>query len=466
LRKTKILVTLGPSSSKENVILRLIREGVDGFRLNFSHGTHEEKRKIIQIIRKFEEKFKQGIPIIGDLQGPVIRIGEIDDLCVRRGDTVYLIYGKKGDSENKKIPIPNEDAFAMIDENDLILIESGRIIIRADEIIGDEIRGTVLLDGVIKSEKTFAIKGKDIPLPTLSEKDIEDVKFCVENDLDYIGLSFVRDPTDVVGLRELLEEFGKPEIKIISKIETKQAVENIRGILKRSDAILVARGDLAIYYDLERIPEIQQYLIKESRAHGKPSIVATQLLESMTTNPMPTRSEVVDVMNAVKEGVDSLLLTGETAIGKYPIESVIWLGKIIQEAEETQQIMQVEPVDEAVYDKFAHGVTQMADTLNAKIAAYTRSGTTAYRLARYRPRCDVYAFTPLEKIARQLRMVWGVSPFLIDELEPHEAFSRIIEVLKKKKEVTFGDIVILTTGMAVGTTDTIRIEKVGVKRKV
>ncbi|MGQ4834319.1 MAG: pyruvate kinase [Candidatus Asgardarchaeia archaeon] len=462
MRKTKILATIGPATFKETVLNRIIREGVDVVRINFSHGTHEEKLNIIKMVRKIEKKVKRLIPIVGDLQGPVVRLGDINDLPVRRGNIVYLVPKKKGNADNKEIPIPNEDLYAMIEENDLVLIESGRIIIRADEIMDDKIKGTVLLDGVIKSEKTVAIKGKDIPLPTLSDKDIEDVKFCVENDVDFIGLSFVRSPRDVIGLRELLEDLGHSNTKIISKIETRQAVDHLRAIIKRSDAIMIARGDLAIYYDLEKIPKIQQYIVKESRAHGKPVILATQLLESMTENPMPTRSEVVDVVNAVKEGVDALMLAGETAVGKYPIESVSWLDKIIREAEK-MHILPIEHKEEDLYDRFAQGIVQMADSLNAKIAAYTRSGTTAYRIARYRPQCDVYSFTPILKVARQLQILHGVKAFLFEDIEPNEAFPKIIDFLKHKKEILFGDIVILTAGMTVGTTDTIRIEKIGVK---
>jgi len=461
LRKTKILVTLGPSTFSKNMIWRLIRVGVNGFRLNFSHGTHEEKEKIIRIIREIEEHKKLFIPIVGDLQGPVVRVGKIGDLTVKRGDTVYLINNEKGNAEKKEIPIPNERLYSMIEEGDVVLIESGRVVLNVRNVLDFKIKAEVLVDGVIKSEKTLAIKNKDIPLPTLSEKDVQDVKFAVEKDLDYIGLSFVRTARDIKGLREILNSLGGENIRILSKIETRRGVENLRWIVKESDAILVARGDLAIYYDLEKIPEVQRNIVKTTRELGKPVLIATQLLDSMCENPVPSRSEVVDVVTAIREGVDALLLTGETAIGKYPVESVIWLSRIILEGEKSG-IMEVEPKEEELYDRFAHGIVQLSESLEAKIAAYTRKGTTAYRLARYRPTNSVYAFTPMLKAARQLGLLRGVKAYTIDETDPQKAFPKMIEFLKDKQEITLGDIVILTAGMTAGATDTIRVEKIGV----
>jgi pyruvate kinase len=443
------------------MILRLIRAGVDGFRLNFSHGTHEEKEEIIKIIRDIEGRRKLFIPIVGDLQGPVVRVGEMEDLPVKRGDIVYLINDVKGDIEKKEVPVPNEKLYSMIEDGDVILIESGRVVLQVRNILDVKVKAEVLVDGVIKPEKTLAIKGKDIPLPTLSDKDVEDVKFGVEKGLDYIGLSFVRTARDVKGLREILDSLGGEDVKILSKIETKRGVENLKWIVKESDAILVARGDLAIYYDLERIPEIQRDIVRVSRELGKPVMIGTQLLDSMCENPIPSRSEVVDVVAAIREGVDGLLLTGETAIGKYPVESVLWLNRIIREAEKGK-IMEVEPKEEELYDRFAHGIVQLSESLGAKIVAYTRKGTTAYRLARYRPNSEVYAFTPMLKAARQLGILRGVKAYTIDETDPQSAFPKIIDFLREKQEITLGDIVILTAGMTAGATDIIRVEKIGV----
>ena len=461
MRKTKIYATLGPSTFTREKIIKLLREGVDGFRFNFSHGTHERTAKIVKLIRQIEKERNTLIPLVGDLQGPVVRLGEIDPLPVKRGEEVRVINAEKGLAEKKEVPIPNRKFYDMIDEGDLILIESGRIILQVREIHEKSISAEVVVEGIIKKEKTLAIKDKDIPLPTLSHKDVEDVKFAVENDFEFIGLSFVRDPKDVDSLRELLKDFGGEGIKIISKIETRKGVENINEIAKKSDAILVARGDLAIYYDLSIIPKIQRKIVTATRSLGKPVMVATQLLDSMSINPIPSRSEVVDVMTAVNEGVDALMLAGETAVGKYPVETVAWLTKIINEAEK-DPVLEVEPKEEEIYDKFAHGIVQLSESMNAKIAAYTKRGTTAYRLARYRPKCLVFALTPLTKVARQLKLLWGVRPFTIKELKAEQAFTEVIEYLREQQELGIGDIVILTAGMTAGTTDIIRIEKIGV----
>jgi len=459
MRKAKIIATVGPSSFAENVLLEMVRSGADAFRLNFAHGTYEEKLNDIKIIRSIEKKVKKYIPIIGDLQGPVIRLGVVDAFSVRKGESVKIVNKKVGNAAEKEVPIPDKDLFSMLDDDDFILIESGRIIIHVDKVADNFATGKVLLDGTIKSEKTVAIKGKDIPLPTLNEKDIKDAQFIIKSDFDYIGLSFVRDTRDVKELRDFLTDHGATDIKIISKIETKRAVDSITNIVKESDAILVARGDLAIYYDLEQIPKIQDRIVKTSRALGRPVVIATQLLESMTANPMPTRAEVVDVSNAVWEDVDALMLAGETAIGKYPVECIIWLDKIIREAEHIKRL-QVEPKEETVYDNFAQGIVEMAKQIEAKIIAYTKGGNTGFRLARYRPEKPFYLFTSKERIARQLQLAWGTRAFVIDEHDPEEAFPKIIEHLKKQNELEPGDIVILTAGLSIGATDTIKIEKI------
>jgi len=288
---------------------------------------------------------------------------------------------------------------------------------------------------------------------------LKDADFISKNDFDYIGLSFVRSVEDVRMLREFLEERNASEKKIISKIETRKGVESIYEITKESDAIMVARGDLAIYYELQKIPYVQEKIVEVSRSLGRPVIIATQLLESMINNPMPTRAEVMDVSNAVWEGVDALMVSGETTVGKYPIECVTWLDRIIREAER-MRFLQINPKEETVYDNFVQGIVEMAKELRAKIVAYTREGTTGFRLARYRPEKPFYAFTPNLRVARQLSLLWGARPLLIDEKDPDDAFPKVVDYLKEKGELKKGDIVILTAGMTAGTTDTIKVEKI------
>ncbi|MHA1596028.1 MAG: pyruvate kinase, partial [Candidatus Asgardarchaeia archaeon] len=254
MRKTKIIATVGPSSSSEDVLYGMVKKGVDAFRFNFAHGTYEEKVRCIRIIRKVEELTGKYISVIGDLQGPVIRLGDVKTFPVKKGERVKVVKKDVGNSEEKEVPIPSEELFNILEEGDTLLIESGRMAVKLEKVYEDVAYGTSLLDGSISSRKTVAVKDKDLPLPTLSEKDLKDADFISKNDFDYIGLSFVRSVEDVGRLREFLEERDASEKKIISKIETRKGVESIYEITKESDAIMVARGDLAIYYELQKIP--------------------------------------------------------------------------------------------------------------------------------------------------------------------------------------------------------------------
>lgn len=458
VRKTKIIATLGPACWKEQVILRLVKEGVNGFRINFSHAWGEEILNALKIIRRLEEKDIY-IPIIGDLQGPVVRLGEVEDFKISKGEVVYIVNRERGDAEAKEIPLPDQRVFAEISEGDVLLIEGGKIRLRADIVSEDSVKCTVLTDGVIRKRKTFAIEGRDLPLPTITEKDMGDIEFIIEHKLDYIGLSFVRDRGDVETLRGILRRKNAEHIKIIAKIETKSAVENLKEIVEVSDAVLVARGDLAIYFGLEEIPELQDMIVRTSRSYGKPVILATQIMESMVNNPLPSRPEVLDVINAVREGVDALLLAEETAVGRYPVESVMWLKKIIGKAEEEKPV-KIEMVGEQIYDKFARGVVILSDLLQAKIVAYSRRGNTARRISRYRPRSDVYVFSPDVKVIRQLGILWGLKAYLYRNEFEGIPLEGMIEELKRQGELSYGDLAIATAGLKEGTTDIIRIIRV------
>ncbi len=404
-----------------------------------------------------EEKVEKYIPIMADLTGPTIRTGDIEEeFEIRKGGKVMIVCATKA---KNSIPLANKRVFSLIEEDDIILIDNGKLVLRVEEVGLNGITATALNDGIMKSRRTFAIKGKEPPLPAITDKDRRDIEFCIENKVDYIALSFVREVEDVLALRDILDEKGGEDIRIVAKIKTASAVKNIESILSKSDAALIARGDLGMFYPLEEIPDLQSMLTKKCRSLGKPVILATQLLESMIENPVPTRSEVVDVMTAVREGVDALMLAGETSIGKYPVEAVRWLRRII-EASEKHPPEIVEGVNETLYDKFAKGVVLLAGSLGAYITAYTRKGNTAMRLSRYRPIQGVLAFTSNPRVARQLSMLWGVEPFYIDVEEGGDLWSTIIDVLKERGVVGYGDIVIMTIGMKPGTTDMLRIETI------
>ena len=300
-------------------------------------------------------------------------------------------------------------------------------------------------------------RGKELYTSAITEKDLKDIEFCINNDVEYIALSYVKSADDVKALREILKRKNREDIKIIAKIETKSAIRNLDSIIEKSDIILIARGDLGMHFPLEEIPKLQKEIIAKSLSRGKPVIVATQLLESLVTSPTPTRSEIVDIMTAVCDGVDALLLTNETAIGRYPIEAVRWLRRVIEKYEE-KSCIKVPGINETIYDKFAKGITLLAESMNAKIVAYTRRGNTARRLSRYRPSTPLIVIASSDKIARQISLLWGVKAYPKRINDTKNIWNIMSEFLKQKGEIAYGDIVIMTIGLREGTTDLVRIE--------
>ncbi len=457
-RRTKIIATIGPATMNRETVIRLAREGVDCFRINFAHGNPEMWKQMVDLVREAEKVVEKPIPVVGDLQGPTVRTGKLDtNYQVKKGDRVIIILGETGQAAKYEIPLPSKRVFDIIEEGDTIVLGAGALWLRVEDVKERHVECVVLNDGLVKSEMTFSILGKDLPLPTLTEKDMRDLEFVIEADLDYVGLSFVRSREDVRVLKDFLQDKGASDIKVIAKIETRRAVENLDSIVREADAVLVARGDLALYFSLEKIPEIQLEIVRKSLYGAKPVIVATQLLESMVEKPMPTRSEVVDVMVAVREGVDALMLADETAVGKYPVEAVRWLRRIIEEAEKSIRVEADYP-RASLHDRFAHGVAHVADLLNAKILVYTRGGTTARRVSRFRPRTEIYAATRTEKVRRQLQLLWGIKPYIVRDVEDvWEALNKLLETLKKEEEVSVGEIVVMTGGLREETTNLMKV---------
>ena len=456
-RRTKIVVTIGPSTWNPEVLSRVVRAGADAFRVNFSHGDPSIWSKIVRVARETDKEAVR--PLVGDLQGPVVRLGKVGEIPVAKGDKLTLALTEEGDPEKRLVPLPERSVFEIVEEGDVLLIESGRIALRADEVKGDSVLCTALIDGVIRGGKTFAIKSKDLPLPALTDRDVDAVRFAVENGFDYISLSFVKTSKDVDKLKHLLRDLGASHVKVVAKIETRSAVENLEEIVEAADAVLVARGDLAIYFDLEEMPKVQRRIVNAARAQGKPVIVATQLLDSMVNNPVPTRSEVVDVYRAVSDGADALLLTNETAVGKYPVESVAWLSRIIEEAEKGITWETVAK-PQTLYEAVAKAAVTIADLLGGKIIAYSAKGSTAKRLAMYRPKSEVHVFSRNPAAVRQMNLLWGIKPHLsrIDKKDPN-LFDRLMEEAKNRGILAYGDIAILTAGIREGATDMIRVER-------
>ncbi|MCX8192972.1 MAG: pyruvate kinase [Nitrososphaeria archaeon] len=448
--RTKIAATIGPASADIDKIKKMINLGVSIFRINFSHGNLEEWKNYVDLVKEASNALDRYIALIGDLPGPSIRLGKLSEkVHLKRGESVRIVNADEVEGGKSKIlPMPLKIFFEQISPRDIILMDDGRVQLLVEDVDKKEISARALSDAEITSRKAVVVRGKDLQLPTLSSRDIEAIKFCISNDFDYIGLSYVRNIRDVEELRSRLTSIGDRDIGIISKIETVEAVNNLVDIVDASDSLLVARGDLGMHFGLEQVPRLQEIITERCLERGKPVIVATQLLGSMMDNPIPTRSEIVDILTAIKDGVDVLMLTGETASGSYPIEAVEWLKKVVETYDSTvnpKKIKLAKNVD--IRDKFAEGVTMLAESLGASIAIYTKTGKTALRISRNRPIVKLYACSGFSKTIRKMLILWGVQPMKINALEYREGLEEMINALKSSGEVKTGEIIVLTYGL-------------------
>lgn len=457
--KVKIIASLGPSSSDFKTIFELAEAGASGFRINFAHGDHAFWLPILGSLVKVEELLRRPLTLIGDLRGPSIRLGDIKGIVkLRKGDRVRLILSDECSPENLELPLPIKEVYENLEVGDVIVMDDGRAKLEVVDVTPNYIELMALTDAIIKSRKALTIPNKDFDLPSLTNKDLEDLKFALEHNVDYIGLSCVRTAADIESLRSLLKRWGHEEVKIIAKIETKAAVDNLDEVIEASDAVLVARGDLGMVMGLEKIPYLQSIIINKAMEKERPVIIATQLLESMIENPVPTRAEVVDVTTAVTEGVDALMLTGETAVGKYPVEAVKWLKKIIKAAEE-KFLVSRRRVTKSLWASFTKGVISLAEHLNAKLVIYSVHGNTARLTSLLRPTVIFYVGTSDSKVLKQLNILWGVKGYLVKASSYDEGLEETFQLLKQLNEVKLGDLIILTYGLR-GSEQVIRVKKV------
>ncbi len=445
MRKTKIVATLGPASSDYEVMRKLAVEGVDVFRLNFAHGVLQDKEELISKTRKLEEELGKPIAVLADIPGRGPRIGNMPHVYLSVGEKVILEFGSKISDNPHIIPVPYEELLETVYHGDIILLADGRVQVKVDRKIGHEVEGTIISEGELRSNVSITIKGRPLPFPALSERDKKFVEFAVKKDVDYIALSFVQSRDDILELRNFLESLGADNIKIISKIETKSAIDNIDSITKESDTIMVARGDLGVQISLEDIPYLENLLIGKALSLGKPVILATQVLESMIESPIPTRAEIMDIATAVEKGVDAIMLSGETAIGKHPVEAIKWLVRIIERVEKYIKFPRTEPKeDEPLYVKFNRSIVSLAEYLNAKIVAYSTRGITAIAIARFRPKSEIYIVTNSKKTQRQLTLVWGVKAILSDG--DVKTLEKLSEIVIRHGYAKKGDLLVLTLG--------------------
>ena len=458
LRKTKIICTLGPAVDNEDMIRALIRTGMNAARFNFSHGSHEEHLNRLNLLKSVRDSMGRPVASILDTKGPEIRIRsfETKSISLEAGD-LFTLTTREVQGNGSLVSVTYPELHKEVSAGQEILIDDGLVALKGEEIDGQDIRCTVENGGTLSANKSINIPGVHIHLPALTEKDVSDIQFGVENDFDFIAASFVRRAADVQAVREVLDRFGGQEIRIIAKIENQEGVDNIDEILEAADGIMVARGDLGVEIPAAKVPILQKQIIRKGLQAGKPVITATQMLDSMMRNPRPTRAEVSDVANAVFDGTSCVMLSGETAGGKYPLEALTAMVSIVEEAEqsihywrqfEKRRVIPASNINDAI----THTCCLTAKDLEAKaILAATNSGRTARMICRFRPACPVAALTMHEKVRRQLAICWGVIPFLTGEVTSTDRiFSLSAEVALKERLVQNGDTVVITAGVPLG----------------
>lgn len=452
--KTKIVATVGPACDKYDQLLELVKAGVNVFRLNFSHGSHEDKATIIQHIRKINSTEPYNIAILGDLQGPKLRVGEIENnaLNVVPGDILTFTNEKcVGTMEKIYVSYPNLAGDVQI--GNTIMIDDGKIEVKVVQITQEgDVKVQVQLGGIISGKKGINLPDTKISLPALTEKDLIDLQFIIEQKLEWVALSFVRNVKDIQQLRGILNEHNSKS-KIIAKIEMPSALENIRDIVVESDGIMVARGDLGVEVPVEKVPNIQRDLIRKCIHRAKPVIVATQMMESMIDRVKPNRSEITDVANAVLEGADAVMLSGETATGKHPKLVIETMVKIIKEMERTEyrynreEDLVPQPHSPSfLSDAICYNCCKLAKDTNANaIIGMTESGYTGFMLSSYRPKSPLYIFTKERSLVNQLSLSWGVRAFFYDEEDSlDDIIGDQIEILKTRGFINVGDVVVNT----------------------
>lgn len=447
MRRTKLIASLGPSTKDPDAILSLCREGASGFRINFAHGDEGLWSSFVDYVRKAESVVGRPLALIGDLRGPSIRLGDVDKpYTVKRGELVNLVLSNSGSSDRRELPLPIKEVYERLEAGDTILMSDGRVRFKVIDVLNDRLELMALTDAEISSRKALVVVGKEFNLPLLRDRDLKDLGFALRSGFNYIGVSYVRRALDIKVVRDIIRRSGYEKVKIIAKIETKSAIEYLDEIIEASDVVLVARGDLGMNFGLEEVPYLQKKIISRSLELGKPVIVATQLLESLVQNSVPTRAEVVDVSTAVREGVDALMLTGETAIGKYPVEAVRWLRRIVESTEERLEIARFRHA-KSLDARFAKGVTELAEDINAKLVVFSMHGNTARTIALLRPSVSFYVGTPDVQVARELSILWGVSVYEVRASSYEEGVEATYELLKGLNELQIGDMVIQAYGL-------------------
>ena len=467
--KTKIVATVGPASNSKEMLRALINEGVDVFRLNFSHGSHEDHLKVIHFVRELNQELGTNVSLLQDLQGPKIRINEMQpNIVIERGQELTIttreLLGNNEIASTSYKTLPKD-----VKTGDIILVDDGKIELKVREVRDEEVITEVVYGGPLKSRKGINLPFTKVSAPSLTDKDLKDLEFGMKNDVDWIALSFVRKAADIYSMREILEK-NKSNSRIVAKIEKPEALSNIDDIITATDAIMVARGDLGVEIWLEEVPMVQKMLIEKCNRMGKPVIVATQMMESMIENPRPTRAETNDVANAVMDGADALMLSAETAAGKYPIEVIRSMVRTISSVEKNPNIyFRFREVDSAspiyINDSLVLAACKLAKDVGAKaIVGMTSSGYTAFKSSSHRPNANIFVFTGNNSLINKMNLVWGTRAYHYDKTEStDDTIADVEEVLKKEGHVQSGDKFIFLASMPIherARTNTLKINVV------
>ncbi|GKX68028.1 pyruvate kinase [Inconstantimicrobium mannanitabidum] len=471
MRKTKMVCTIGPASENPEILSKIIEAGMNASRHNFSHGDHEEHRGRIELVKKLAKEYNKEIAVVLDTKGPEIRTGKFEPNKVELTlGSKFTIYAGAEDviGDTTKCSVTYANLAKDVKPGDTILIDDGLVGLKVESVEGNAIQCLVMNTGLVGTHKGVNVPGVSIKLPAMTEKDKSDLIFGCEMGVNVVAASFIRKAEDVLAIRKVLAENGGEDIQIFSKIENQEGVDNIDSIIEVSDGIMVARGDLGVEIPIEQVPAAQKMMIQKCNAVGKPVITATQMLDSMIRNPRPTRAEVSDVANAILDGTDAIMLSGESANGTYPVEAVQTMAKIAEETEKqlsykvsvskaTKHIPAIEGV-------ISRAACNAADELKASaIVASTQSGATAKRLSQCRPACPVVAVTSCERVAKKLAISWGVLPIVADKFtSTDEMMEKSVVIAKEAGLVNAGDTVVVAAGVPVDKVGATNLMKVTV----
>ena len=472
-KRSKIVATIGPASRNKETLIELVKAGANVFRMNFSHGTHDDHLKVINLVKEVNEELGTSVALLQDLQGPKIRVGQVENggVEIDSGDKLVITTNEMLGTR-KKVSTVYKGITQDLHPGNTVLIDDGNIEVKVDKVEGDEVTTTVVHGGILKSRKGINLPDSNVSAPSLTEKDVEDLEFGMNHEIDWVALSFVRTANDIHELRRRLTEKGKRS-KIVAKMEKPEAIANMDEIIDATDAIMVARGDLGVEIPMERVPLEQKRMVKKCNRLGKPVIIATQMMESMIENPRPTRAETNDVANAVMDGADALMLSAESASGKFPVHAVRSMAKTIAEVEKSMSSIYHNYYDKEgessttrLNDLLIRQACRLSESVAAKaMVGLTKSGYSGFKIAMHRPKAEIYLFTSDEQLMRQVSLIWGVRAFYYNEQRSiHDTLTSIEEVLVSGGYLEKGDVFISTSAMPThwqGHTNMVKVHVAG-----